>query len=423
MMNEHKTLLHNVDKLLNMLVHLFIIRPYKSDKTHIKYILPCLLPDRTEYDLKRMNESVKTKRFQIVFPDNHMPPTFYYVLVGGLLKEWKLIEKNPDMPEIYNLYACFRLDSETQQLEIFWKESQVYINLKNYSRDKEWERNKIVEILEIVKKRIQKVFLVYRHTNEDYEIRVQCPEHKTSFVSLAAIMRDGEAMCNDDTLKHGLTYEDVFHSKLLETNPLLKEKPTDKHLGRLAIYLVREEAISLAARLRLHLSLIEVDRAAQKTSDTNMRRLYILYKWRSSNGFATLGDLIELLTVTKDYHTDELLKQLETSPERQKYAIPSKRLDCIPENNVDIKIASKYIGALFQFLMLELGLHVVEIEADIANNRGDMYNTIFCLLDKWRKKHAENSTTRTLLDTASFVGIDTIEMQKEIIKKSQQLRY
>jgi hypothetical protein len=143
-----------------------------------------------------------------------MPPTFYHILVGGLLNEWKPIEKAVDTPEIYNLYACFRLDMETHQMEIYWKESRVYIDIQNYSTKKDLTTDQIFEILDIVKKRIVKIFRVYRHTNTNYEIRVMCPNHTESFISLSTLQKDGEAMCYHEQ-KHAVDFEYVFGKTLL----------------------------------------------------------------------------------------------------------------------------------------------------------------------------------------------------------------
>lgn len=80
----------------------------------------------------------------------------------------------------------------------------------------------------------------------------------------------------------------------------LKTKPTDAHLGRLARYLYREDALTLASRLQIYLGLVEADRVAETTPDMNYRRMMILSKWMKSNGSGTIGDLIERLTDTGD---------------------------------------------------------------------------------------------------------------------------
>jgi hypothetical protein len=106
----------------------------------------------------------------------------------------------------------------------------------------------------------------------------------------------------------------------IQKNPsCFKRKPRDKDLGRLATYLVRETATSLASRLRIYLGLVEADRAAQRNLDESNRRLYILYRWRGSNGSENLEDLIDLLTVTKDYQMEDLQNLLEGHPKRRNY--------------------------------------------------------------------------------------------------------
>jgi hypothetical protein len=67
--------------------------------------------------------------------------------------------------------------------------------------------------------------------------------------------------------------------------------------------------------------------------------------------------------------------------------------------------------------MLELGLYFNDIEVTRANNQNDMKTIILTLLGQWRQQHPENCTTRNLLDTASFVGIDTTQIQK-VVKRS-----
>lgn len=94
--------------------------------------------------------------------------------------------------------------------------------------------------------------------------------------------------------------------------------------------------------------------------------------------------------------------------------VENEKLDCIPVDNYDLKVACDNIVVLYPFLMLELGLLYTDIQEAEANNQNDVRITIFTLLEKWRKKNPETSTTRVLLDTCSFVGIDTTEMQKRI---------
>lgn len=105
-----------------------------------------------------------------------------------------------------------------------------------------------------------------------------------------------------------------------------KRKPTDKDIGRLAIYL-KENVSSLASRLGILYGLAMADRAMQNNPDENYRRLDILVHWRGKNGSETLGDLIDLLTVTQDYQKGDLENLLERSPEKQNYGMCQKSSD------------------------------------------------------------------------------------------------
>ncbi|XP_060553653.1 uncharacterized protein LOC132714750 [Ruditapes philippinarum] len=212
MMTENVEMKDNVDKLLNMLIHLSVIRPYQLENGDERFLLPCLLPHRSVNQLRI--ECKKKRNLQVVFPNNHMPPTFYHILVGGLLDEWNPVQRNVDAPEIYNLYACFQLGRETHQMEIYWKESRIYIDLLNYSTRETLTADKIFKILEIVEKRIEQIFRVYRHTNKNYEIRISCPKHKDSFASVSTLRNDGEAMCYNANGTHSVAFEEVFGEKL-----------------------------------------------------------------------------------------------------------------------------------------------------------------------------------------------------------------
>lgn len=207
-MSDYPGLVDNAHKLLNMLVHLSVIHPYKLDMNVMKFLVPCLLPHRAT-EQRASTYAMQTHRFQIVFLNNHMPPPFYHILVGGLLNEWKLIEQEIGKPEIYHLFACFLLDWETQQMEIYWKDSCVYIHIKNYSAKNELQNSRVFEILEIIKTKIVKIFLVYRHTNTTFEIKVQCPEHEDTYVSIATLKKQREAMCYGKC-PHVIYFEDVF---------------------------------------------------------------------------------------------------------------------------------------------------------------------------------------------------------------------
>ena len=208
MMTEYPGIKDNVDNLLNMLIHLSVIRPYKCQNNDTRYLLPCLLPDRPEKDVSTASNA--TKSFQLVFPNNHLPPPFYHILVGGLLNEWKLIEKAVDTPEIYNLYACFQLDIETRQIQIYWKNSCVYIDIQNYSKTKELTTEKIFEVLDIIQKRTVEIFRVYRHTNTSYDIKVRCPQHKYSYVSFSGLKKNKEAMCYHTNSMHAVCFKEVL---------------------------------------------------------------------------------------------------------------------------------------------------------------------------------------------------------------------
>lgn len=222
LMSEYKGIEDNLDKLLNMLIHLSVIRQYKSDEKGRRFLLPCLLPHKPEEVEQKATKTTsnETKSFQVVFPNNHLPPPFFHVLIGGLLNEWKLVERSLDKPEIYNLYACFQLDTETQQIEIFWRESCVYINIYNYSKKKKMNDSQIFDILEILEKRIEGIFQVYRQTNKVYEIRVQCPKHKCAFVSLSTLRKDGEAMCYHKS-HHAVEANEIFGNGFLDKASLL----------------------------------------------------------------------------------------------------------------------------------------------------------------------------------------------------------
>lgn len=216
MMPEYKGIEENIEKLLKMLIHLWVIRQYKCDEKGNRYLMPCLLPDKPEELQQKTSTSARneTKSFQIVFPDNQMPPPFFHVLVVGLLNEWKLVERSLDKPEIYYLYACFRLDSETQQMEIFWKASSVYINIYNFSRKKKLTDTQIFGILKKIEKRIEDIFHDYRQTDKAYEIRVQCPRHQ-DFVSLSTLRQEGEAMCYSQ-FPHAVDMTEVFGNGALK---------------------------------------------------------------------------------------------------------------------------------------------------------------------------------------------------------------
>lgn len=100
---------------------------------------------------------------------------------------------------------------------------------------------------------------------------------------------------------------------------LLKQKPSDAHLGRLARHLVREKATALAPRLKLFYGLILADSVAENTSDENFRRLLIFDRWRSANGASTINDLVDLLTETMDYEREDLLQCLKESSGKHTY--------------------------------------------------------------------------------------------------------
>ena len=95
--------------------------------------------------------------------------------------------------------------------------------------------------------------------------------------------------------------------------------------------------------------------------------------------------------------------------------IHDDKLDAIPVNKCDILAASDSVGASYPFLMLELGLKYTDIETARANNQRDMRTVICTLLQQWRQQYPKEGTTRTLLDTARFVDIDTTEIQKRVM--------
>ncbi|XP_060553655.1 uncharacterized protein LOC132714752 [Ruditapes philippinarum] len=162
----------------------------------------------------------------------------------------------------------------------------------------------------------------------------------------------------------------------------------------------------------LPFALIEADWAAHSNLDENSQRLYILNRWRGRNEAETLEGLIHRLK--GDYEFEYLQNQVEVHPARKHYDIPKILLDSTPGSNCDLIAAADSVGALYPFLMLELGLCYKEIEVVREKNPNNMWKIIFTLLEKWRQQHPKDCTTRNLLDTASFVGIDTTQIQKMV---------
>ncbi|KAL4222704.1 hypothetical protein ACF0H5_018745 [Mactra antiquata] len=396
--------------LTDMLIHLNIIHGFQSHSDKVQYILPCLLPCRSKGNEM---ETEETKIFRIVFPNNTMPSAFFYILLSGLLKRWKLLECKDGEPELYNFYACFYLEVTTVHMEVYWSQSYITVCIKNFSRKKTWTDIDLAKIVDTFTECITNIMQVYRHIGTHHVIKVQCPKHKESFVSLQQLRVDGEAMCFSKS--HSVTLEEVLNLEQCEKDkyPIIKDNPTTLHLSRLAMDLKRDDATSLAIRMRLLTGNTEADDVAIRTKDPRFRRFLILIKWKWQHHEASISDLLELITYTRDYEKKTLIQCLTLGPSKCDYDISDEKLDKIPNGDQDIIAAMECIGDSYPFLAFELGLSFEKVE-ELRHNCKDLKEMTYEMLMAWRQGNPNDSFPRRLLDTAKFLGINTYPIQNAL---------
>lgn len=91
------------------------------------------------------------------------------------------------------------------------------------------------------------------------------------------------------------------------------------------------------------------------------------------------------------------------------------QLDSIPEDEKDIKEVCKNTKSeIYPFLALELGLNINDISRIEHDNHGYLWAIVYALLKQWRHQNHEKATTRVLLDTAKYVGIDIKTIQENL---------
>ena len=77
-------------------------------------------------------------------------------------------------------------------------------------------------------------------------------------------------------------------------------------------------------------------------------------------------------------------------------------------------MASSCIGSQYAVLMLELGLEYHEIEIKRVDNQHALRDTIYKLLEEWRRRNYDEATLRILLNTLKFLGLDASMIAKKI---------
>jgi tryptophan 2,3-dioxygenase len=83
-------------------------------------------------------------------------------------------------------------------------------------------------------------------------------------------------------------------------------RPSDRILGRLARHLSRENATSLASKLKLPQGNIEADAAISDWSDADMQRLKLLCRWKEVYPEHTTDTLLKKLAEQRNYDEGEL---------------------------------------------------------------------------------------------------------------------
>lgn len=91
-----------------------------------------------------------------------------------------------------------------------------------------------------------------------------------------------------------------------------QDRPRDRDLGRLARHLSRENALSLASKLKLPQGNLEADEANAKwEGDPSMQRFLLLRRWKQIFPEDSVGALLKTLSEQKNYDECDLQNVIE----------------------------------------------------------------------------------------------------------------
>lgn len=96
--------------------------------------------------------------------------------------------------------------------------------------------------------------------------------------------------------------------------------------------------------------------------------------------------------------------------------IPDEKLDRAPDDNADIIAARDCLGNQYIFLALELG-QSYELITQVTHNTNTLQDRVYQILMAWRRENPADSTPRLLLDTMTFLGLNTSTIQNKMLEK------
>lgn len=412
-----------IGALIRVLQTLHIIHPL--DLKNCTYFLPCLLPQRPDPGVKaEYRERAPTLRLR--FQNTHIPPAFFHTLVSAMNGDDLKIfcDNSSGVSRVFNLYACFYFKKRTIWLEMIWEKSNVYFMLKNFSGTIRLEDEGCDKIIDLIEANVNRVLTIYRQENVKFVVDIQCHTCKQSYIAIQELRDNAEVMCVNNDCIHTITRENVGRIYLNSQPPIQREvrvrnvhRVSERDLGRLARHLTEETPLALARLLRLSECPVSANNAVQSWPyDENMQRLYILRIWKAQHcsNEKSVDHLLKILMKHNDYTIGQLARMIEDKVVCQTYDLEDSILDS-GLSDIDICKACSHIGRGYPFLAIELGLSYVDVEHCMCNCTNHVFEIIRTLLGVWRSMSPETATIRTLLDTATFVGIyGTDEIVKDI---------
>ncbi|XP_052819911.1 uncharacterized protein LOC128245722 [Mya arenaria] len=411
---EKEKIVANVEALKKMLINLKIMLSFTQEELGgTKYILPSLLSDKAPITSSKPPKE-KAPKIKIGFQKSFLPPGFYHLLLVSLVTEVDDVSVSTveDHPQLYCLGASLYLKYETVLIEIYWENSNIFIELNNYSIMRSLRDMKVETFVENVELAVQKTLAIYRQSSVGYIVSIECPDHRDVFVSLAKLRAKDEVMCPG---MHALSLEYIVKKIqfdiALRDDPELSNEPSPKQLARLAKFLRKEDSTSLGRLVDLNTASIEQVR--NDHIDTSMQLLQILLKWkgRMVRRTPTLQLLVKILTRTGDYEVGDIKGALLDEVQTYEFDLQPTVLSKPPSQRTMMTVSS-HVGSVYPLILLELGLELPSIQQSKYNNPNNMRGVIFELLDKWQQRYTDTATLQRLLSVMKHYETPTDNVVK-----------
>lgn len=195
--------------LIQMLIRLKIIYAYIAENDNRQlYILPSLLPDHEEEStVPSIETGPKLKiTFKVSGIDAPIPVGFYQHLLVTVLTDINDISvlNLENIPQIFKTFATFEYVYEDVLVDIYWKNSAIFIHVNNYGHDVKLASVTLNTFIENLEKAVQTTADIYRQSRIKYDLCIECPEHQDCYVSVNKLREKGKDRCKK---RHFLTDE------------------------------------------------------------------------------------------------------------------------------------------------------------------------------------------------------------------------